>query len=109
MSSPSQSNPAESNQAFLKLAADVLSELDIRYMEANLDQQLALRYQLDRAMLNYSQARLAILKQQVQLTPADVTKMRELQTKLAQTSSFNQVFDLALNFVGFLSGVRPFR
>jgi hypothetical protein len=99
----------ESNQAFLKLAADVLSELDIRYMEANLDEQLALRYQLDRAMLNYSRARLALLKQQVQLTPADVTKMRELQTQLAKTSSFNQVFDLALNFVSFLSGVRPLR
>ncbi len=99
--------PIDPSQAFLKLAADVLSELDIRYMEANLDEQLALRYQIDRAMLNYSQARLAILKQQVKLTTIDVAKMRELQTKLAQTSSFNQVLDLALNFVGFLSRVRP--
>ncbi len=101
--------PIDPSQAFLKLAADVLSELDIRYMEANLDEQLALRYQLDRAMLNYSQARLAILKQQVQLTATDVKKMRELRDKLAQTNNFNQVFDLALNFVGFLSGVRPSR
>jgi hypothetical protein len=99
----------ESNRAFLKLAADVLSELDMRYMEADLDQQLALRDQLDQAMLNYSQARLALLKQEVQLTPADVIKMRELQAKLAQTSNFNQVFDLALNFIRFLRRVRPLR
>ena len=57
----------EFSQAFLKLAADVLSELDIRYMEADLDQQLALRYQLDRAMLSYSRARLMLLQQQVQV------------------------------------------
>ncbi|MBE9028589.1 hypothetical protein IQ266_02310 [filamentous cyanobacterium LEGE 11480] len=96
------SSEIEPSQAFLKLSADVLSELDIRYMEANLDQQLALRYQLDRAMLTYSRARLAILKNQVQLTPEDVIKMRELREQLSQTSRFNQIFDLALGFIGLL-------
>lgn len=97
------SSAIESSQTFLKLAADILSELDIRYMAADLDEQLALRYQLDQAMLTYSRARLAILKRQVQLTPEDVKKMRELRQELSQTSSFNRIFDVALGFISFLS------
>jgi hypothetical protein len=102
MNSQPPKNP-NANQQFLKLAADVLSELDIRYMQADLDQQLAMRDELDQAMLNYSRARLAILKQQVICTPKDVEKMRELRQKLARSQGWNQVLDSALGFAGFLA------
>jgi hypothetical protein len=96
-------NSAENNAEFLKTAADIMSSLDIRYMQADLDTQLELRNDLDRAMRNYSRTRLAILKRQVICTPKDVEEMRKLRQKLTQATTQRQLLDVVLGFVGFLT------
>jgi hypothetical protein len=93
----------ETNQQFLQAAADILSQLDIRYMEADLDEQLELRDELDRAMRNYSRTRLKILRQAVICTAEDIEEMQKIRDNLAQTDNFQQILQVALRFAGFLS------
>ncbi|OUC15560.1 MAG: hypothetical protein B0A82_06355 [Alkalinema sp. CACIAM 70d] len=93
----------DTNQQFLKLAADFMNELNVRYMEADLDEQIELQAQRDQAMRNYTQARLALLKRSVLCKPEDLAQMQQLKQKLAQSTSFRQILDSALSFAGFLS------
>jgi hypothetical protein len=92
-----------SNKTVLKIAADILSELDVRYMSANLDEQIELRDDLDRAMLAYSRARLAILKQSTTCTAKDVENMKALRQKLSRSSSLEQLLDSTVSFIGLLT------
>jgi hypothetical protein len=91
------------NPEFLKAAASVMNALDVRYMEADLDAQLQLRDELDRAMRTYSKTRLAILKRQVICTPQDIEDMKQLQKKLTKATGWRQFMDVALGFAGFLT------
>jgi hypothetical protein len=88
---------------FLRAAADVMVALDSRYLESDLDTQIEMRDELDRAMRNYAQARLAILKRDVICTPADVAQMRVLRERLANATRLRQLLDTALSFAGFLA------
>jgi hypothetical protein len=88
---------------FLKVAADVMSNLDIAYMQADLDAQIELRDDLDRAMRHYSRTRLAILKRQVVCTSQDVEAMKKLRQNLTKATGQRQLLDVFLGFVGFLS------
>jgi hypothetical protein len=91
------------NGDFLRAAAEVMVALDSRYLESDLDTQIELRDQLDRAMQNYALTRLAILKRNAVCTPADVAKMQALRASLANATRLRQLLDTALNFAGFLA------
>jgi hypothetical protein len=91
------------NAEFLKIAADVMSNLDVTYMQADLDMQLELRDDLDRAMRRYAKIRLAILKRQVICTAQDIVAMQTLQQNLAKATGQRQLLDVFLGFVGFLT------
>jgi hypothetical protein len=88
---------------FLKVTADVMSNLDIAYMQADLDAQVELRDNLDRAMRNYSKTRLAILKRQAICTAQDVEAMKKIRQNLIKATGQIQVLDAFLGFAGFLS------
>jgi hypothetical protein len=88
---------------FLKITADVMSNLDIAYMQADLDAQVELRDNLDRAMRNYSKTRLAILKRQVICTAQDVEAMKKMRQNLTKATGQRQLLDAFLGFAGFLS------
>ncbi len=67
------------NTEFLQTASAVMNELDIRYMEADLDGKLELKEELDRAMMTFSEARSKILENEVICTPEDLAHMQELR------------------------------
>ncbi|MBD2326515.1 hypothetical protein [Alkalinema sp. FACHB-956] len=94
---------ADANQQLLTLAAAFLDELNIRYMEADLDEQVELQPQRDRAMRNYTQARLALLQRRVLCKPEDLAQMQQIHQKLARSTNFRQVVDSVLSFAGFLT------
>jgi hypothetical protein len=96
-------NKSDVSADFLRAAADVMVALDSRYLESDLDTQIEMRDELDRAMRNYAQARLAILKRDVICTPADVAQMRVLRDRLANATRLRQLLDTALSFAGFLA------
>jgi hypothetical protein len=74
----------DSNTLFLQTASTVMNELDIRYMEADLDEKLELKEELDKAMMTFSEARCKILENEVLCSADDVAKMQELRREVEQ-------------------------
>lgn len=91
------------NQQFLAAANTFLDALNVRYMEADLDDQLALQEERDRAIHAYSQARLAILQRSILCKPDDLVKMTQLRDQISQASDIQQLIGTAINFAGFLA------
>jgi hypothetical protein len=94
---------SDSNTEFLQVAADVATSITTKYLRADLDTQLELRDNFDRALRNYNKTRLAILKKQVICTPKDVEAMQQLRQKLSQANTQQQFLDSLLGFVRFLT------
>jgi hypothetical protein len=93
---------ADNNELFFKQASDLLSKIEIRYMQADFDEQIELKDERDRAMTVYSQARLAILKQNVACTDADIQKMKELRRKIDRSPDILQVVSTVASFAVFM-------
>jgi hypothetical protein len=98
------STPNPTNQTLIKQAADLLSALEIRYEEASFDEQVQLREVLDQAMNSYSSARLALLKNKVICTSADLAKMTTIKRDLDRAINVRQVLTVSTRLVGFLTG-----
>jgi hypothetical protein len=96
--------PNSTNQTLIKQAADLLSALEIRYEEASFDEQVQLRDVLDQAMNSYSSARLALLKNKVICTSADLAKMTTIKRDLDRAINVRQVLTVSTRLVGFLTG-----
>lgn len=90
------------NQAFFQQASDLLSELEIRYVEADFDTQVQLRDQLDEAMANFSKARLNILKKNIVCTPDDVKQMQQLRQQIVNAPDIWQILTTVSKFVAFM-------
>jgi hypothetical protein len=93
---------SDNTQLFLTQAADLMNELNVRYIEAEFDEQVQLKDELDRAMSNFSKAKLAILKNKVVCTSEDVRQMQQLQQRLAKAPDFQQVLNTAIRFANFV-------
>lgn len=93
---------SDTNRLFFQHASDLMNELNTRYMEAEFDEQVQLKDDLDRAMTNFSQARLAILQSNIICTPADVKQMQQLQQQLSKAPSWEQILATAVNFANFV-------
>lgn len=90
------------NTQFLNTAANILEKLNIRYREADLDEQLEMKADLDQAFVCFSEARLAIMQQNIRCTPTDVEKMRQLQKGIKDGIQVQKVLQILGTFTGFL-------
>lgn len=93
---------SDNNELFFKQASDLLSQIEVRYMQADFDQQIELKEERDRAMTVFSQARLAILKQNLACTDADIQKMKQLRQKIERSPDIVQVIATVASFAAFM-------
>ncbi|MER3433112.1 MAG: hypothetical protein C4288_06710 [Leptolyngbya sp. ERB_1_1] len=93
---------SDNNQLFFKQASDLLSKIEIRYMQADFDEQIELKEERDRAMTVFSQARLAILKENIICTDADVQIMKQLRQQIDSSPDIVQVVATVASFASFV-------
>jgi hypothetical protein len=93
---------SDNNRLFLQQASNLLNELQIRYLEADFDDQVELKDDLDRAMSDFSRAKLAILKSTVTCTSDDVKQMRQLRQKISSAPNFSQIVSTVVSFATFV-------
>jgi len=79
-----------------------MNDLNVHYMEAEFDDQVQLKEQLDRAMSDFSQAKLAILKHNIVCTSDDVKQMQQLRERLANAPNLQQILATVMSFVNFV-------
>ncbi|NJR52658.1 MAG: hypothetical protein HC780_26885 [Leptolyngbyaceae cyanobacterium CSU_1_3] len=92
----------DQNRLFLQHAAHLLNELEIRYLEADFDEQVYLKDDLDQAMSDFSKAKLAILKKTVTCTSEDVKQMRQLRQRMSNAPNFPQIVSTIASFASFV-------
>lgn len=92
---------SDSNSLFLKTAANVMNDLNVRYMEADFDTQVELRDELDRVTIAYSEAELAILHKNIKCTPNDVAQMLKLQQRIAKSAGSLQLLSTVGTIASF--------
>lgn len=93
---------SNSNHLFLQQASDLMNDLNVRYMEAEFDDQVQLKDQLDRAMSDFSKAKLAILKNSIICTSDDVKQMQQLRQRLSNAPDVQKILATVVSFVSFV-------
>ncbi len=93
---------SDSNHLFLQHASDLMNDLNVHYMEAEFDDQVQLKEQLDQAMSDFSKAKLAILKHNIVCTSDDVGQMQQLRQRLAKAPNLQQILATVVSFVNFV-------
>jgi len=93
----------DSNTAFLQIASSVMNELDIRYMEADLDERVQLKEELDRAMMTFSEVRCKILENEVICTPDDLSKMQLLRQEVEDAGEIQKILAIAVRLTQMLA------
>lgn len=99
---PSSSAASSSNSQLLRTAAAIMSDLDIRYMEASFDGKVQLKPELDKATVAFSQLRLKILQNAVLCKPSDVQKMQLLRQEISKASTTTTLLQVAGRISSFL-------
>jgi len=79
-----------------------MNDLNVRYMEAEFDDQVQLKDQLDRAMSDFSKAKLAILKNSIICTSDDVKQMQQLRQRLSNAPDVQKILATVVSFVSFV-------
>ncbi|XGV94501.1 MAG: hypothetical protein ACAF41_17310 [Leptolyngbya sp. BL-A-14] len=93
----------DSNSLFLQTAAAVMNELDIRYMDADLDGKVALKDDLDKAMMTFSEIRCRILESELICTPEDVAKMQQLREEVNEAEEIQSVLSTMVRLTKFFA------
>jgi transcriptional/translational regulatory protein YebC/TACO1 len=93
---------ANNNELFLQQATAVVKEIEIRYLSTDFDEQFQMREERDRAMIVYSEAKLKLLKNQVQCKPEDVQEMQKLRKQIEDAPDVSHIISGVGRFVGFL-------
>lgn len=93
---------SDSNRLFLQQAANLMNDLNVHYIEAEFDDQVQLKDQLDQAMRDFSKAKLAILKNNITCTAEDVRQMQQLRQRLARAPNLQQILTTVVSFVSFI-------
>jgi len=96
---------SDNNTQFLQAASAVMNELDIRYMEADLDEKLQLKDDLDKAMMTFSEIRCKILENAVICTSDDLTNMQGLQQEVNRAQTIQKVLAVVVRLTGMLARV----
>jgi hypothetical protein len=91
------------NTEFLQTASAVMNELDVRYMEADLDGKLELKEELDKAMLTFSEARSRILENEVICTAEDVANMQELRHEVEQAGEIQALVGVVVRLTRIIA------
>lgn len=91
------------NKIFLQQASAILDEIDMQYTEADLDEKVQLKPQLDAAILNYSQARLKVLQHQVTCTPEDIAQMQALRREVDRSANVTATLKVLFRFSQLLT------
>lgn len=86
----------DSNTLFLQTASAVMNELDVRYMEADLDEKVQLKEELDKAMMTFSEARCKILENEVLCSEDDVAKMQELRREVERAGEIQSLLKIVV-------------
>jgi hypothetical protein len=92
----------DTNTQFLQAASSVMNELDIRYMEADLDDKVDLKDELDKAMMAFSEVRCKLLEREVVCTPEDVLHMQALRQGVSQAAEIQSIISIAIQMTGTL-------
>jgi hypothetical protein len=90
------------NQLFLQQAGALLNDLQVVYREAEFDEQVQLKPQLDQAMITYSKARLAIAKNAIVCTPEDLKQMKLLRDRIDKAPNLLQLVEGIAKFALFM-------
>lgn len=93
----------DSNTLFLQTAAAVMNELDVRYMEADLDGKVALKDNLDKAMMTFSEIRCRILESEIICTPEDVTQMQQLREEVNEAEEIQSILSTMVRLTKFFA------
>ncbi len=93
---------SDSNHLFLQQASDLMNDLNVHYMEAEFDNQVQLKDQLDQAMSDFSKAKLAILKHSIICTSDDVKQMQQLRQRLSNAPDLQKILATVVSFVSFV-------
>ncbi|PSB25522.1 hypothetical protein [Stenomitos frigidus] len=93
----------DSNTLFLQTASAVMNELDIRYMEADLDGKMQLKDDLDKAMMTFSEIRCRLLESEVICTPEDVAQMQHLRQEVNKAGTVQSVLSTMVRLTRFFA------
>ncbi len=93
----------DSNTLFLQAASAAMNELDLRYMDADLDGKIQLKEELDKAMMTFSEIRCRLLEGEVICTVDDVTKMQRLRQDVEQAEVMQSLLSVLVRLTGFFA------
>ena len=94
---------ADDNKLALRTLASTMEELDIRYMEADVADKLAMKDELDEAFLAFSRARLRLLQNRVLCNSSCLQKIKEIRQEVEDAANSQQLIKGIIRLVGFLT------
>lgn len=94
---------ANDNVLALKTLAATMEELDIRYMEAEVADKLAIKDELDEAFLAFSRARLRLLQNRVLCNTSCLKKIQGIHQEVENAANSQQLIKGIIRLVGFLT------
>lgn len=94
---------ADDNKLALSTLASTMEEIDIRYMEAEVVDKLAMKDELDEAFLAFSRARLRLLQNRVLCDSSCLEKIKEIRQEVEDAADNQQLIKGIIRLVGFLT------
>jgi hypothetical protein len=91
-----------SNVPALQTLSAIVQELDVRYMEADVRDKLAMKDELDEAFLAFSRARLRLLQNRVLCDSACMQQMQHLQAEITAAADNQALIQGIVRLIGFL-------
>lgn len=93
----------DDNKLALRTLTSTMEEIDIRYMEADVADKLAMKDELDEAFLAFSRARLRILQNRVLCNSSCLQKIKEIRQEVEDAANSQQLIKGIIRLVGFLT------
>ena len=94
---------ADDNKLALRTLTSTMEEIDIRYMEADVADKLAMKDELDEAFLAFSRARLRLLQNRVLCNSSCLQKIKEIRQEVKDAANSQQLIKGIIRLVGFLT------
>ena len=80
-----------------------MEEIDIRYMEAEVVDKLAMKDELDEVFFAFSRARLRLLQNRVLCNSSCLEKIKEIRQEVEAAANSQQLIKSIIRLVGFLT------
>lgn len=94
---------ANDNKLALRTLTSTMEEIDIRYMEAEVADKLAMKDELDEAFLAFSRARLRLLQNRVLCNSSCLEKIKEIRQEVEDAANSQQLIKGIIRLVSFLT------